>query len=133
MPYLSHSVVAHTSNAWVCGLSSNAVAIVKRQYNRGNPVLSYSLSMVYSSRCFKFVLSVMSCHYTCIGLIFCALTGCVNFNFDNLSSQQANNVFHHPHYLDSACYCWKSEDVNVVFKFAEKCMDQGELIKMPLP
>ena len=57
---MSHKMVPQDSNTRVRFRSSSDDAVVNRQYDSGKPVLSYSLRMVYSSRCLEFVLSKVS-------------------------------------------------------------------------
>jgi hypothetical protein len=57
--YVLRKTVAQASNALVHFRSSTDDAVVNKQYDNGKPVLLYSPRIVYSSRCFELVLSMV--------------------------------------------------------------------------
>ena len=112
--YLSRKITTHDSRALRHFCSAMDEAVVKRQYDSGNPALSYSVRTVYSSRCLAFVLSIFYCLVYLL-IVLLSLTGCVDPNFYDFPFQSVHNLSHHPRDLFNSVHGWNGEYIHIIF------------------
>ena len=119
MPYFEQRTDSQAMSAFIFLPASEAFTVKIKQYDIGNPALSYSPRTVNNSRCFEFVLSIVSISIVVTLYLGPSHTCCIDPHLNYLPLEPIGYLLHPPCKLLHTIYFWQVKYIHLPWVFMQ--------------